>query len=364
MGYTPKTIKGISWMGFLRGAVRGLAFVRTAILARFLNPTQFGLFGITSLVLGFLEMLTETGINVFLVQEDDQAVNKYLNTAWFISILRGTIISIAIFLLAPAIASFFTTPQAVSLLKLISIVPFIRGFINPAIIRFQKHLEFNKEFWLRITIHLTDAAVAISLTLFTHQVASLVWGLIASATLEVILSHLLLKSKPLFKLNFPKLKRIISQGKWITVSGILNYLATQGADAAVGKLVGAAPLGVFQLSSRLSIAPITEVTDTFGKVTFPIYVKITQNPQRIKRAFLKNIAVVTAITVPIVLLLIFFPRPIVMLALGNRWLEAVPLIPELAIYSFIRILITLTAPTPGSIPPPSIDSRRRKWYGS
>ncbi|MEJ2348128.1 MAG: oligosaccharide flippase family protein [Patescibacteria group bacterium] len=64
MGYFKDTVKGVSWVGAFRGVTRVIAFGKTAILARVLIPAQFGLFGIATLILAFLEILVETGVNV------------------------------------------------------------------------------------------------------------------------------------------------------------------------------------------------------------------------------------------------------------------------------------------------------------
>src|SRR3990172_12131370 len=106
MGFYKDTIKGISWMGSLRGVMRSMSFVRLAILARILTPAQFGVFGIASLILSFLEIVTETGINVFLVQQKDD-IDEYINTSWVVSITRGILISLIILILAPTISTFF-----------------------------------------------------------------------------------------------------------------------------------------------------------------------------------------------------------------------------------------------------------------
>ena len=68
MGYKNNAFKGFGWMGILRISVV-ISFVRLAILARILTPAQFGVFGVATLVLSFLEVLTETGINVFLFKK-------------------------------------------------------------------------------------------------------------------------------------------------------------------------------------------------------------------------------------------------------------------------------------------------------
>src|SRR3989344_3910848 len=151
MGYLSDTVRGVSWMGVLRASTRSLTFVKIVVLARFLSPNEFGLFGIAMLALAFLEIITETGINIFLIQEKAD-LKEYNNTAWVVSILRGVLMSLALFLFTPYIASFFNSPGAIQLLYLTSLVPLVRGFINPAVVRFQKELLFNKEFSLRLAL--------------------------------------------------------------------------------------------------------------------------------------------------------------------------------------------------------------------
>ncbi|HBP51437.1 TPA: lipopolysaccharide biosynthesis protein, partial [Candidatus Shapirobacteria bacterium] len=122
MGYFKETFKGISWMALLRGSTRGMAVVKVIVLARFLSPSQFGLYGIAILVLGLLEILTETGVNVVLIQEEGKT-DEYISTAWVVSILRGIIVSLLILALAPFIASFFSSPTAINLIRLASLIP-------------------------------------------------------------------------------------------------------------------------------------------------------------------------------------------------------------------------------------------------
>jgi O-antigen/teichoic acid export membrane protein len=144
MGYFKDALKGISWMTALEGLTKAVAVLKIAVLARILTPSQFGSYGIALLVLGFLEVLTETGINVFLIQEKDE-IQKYLDSAWVVSIIRGILVSLLIIFTVPFVTHFFKTPEVTTLLYLISAVAFIRGFINPMEVTFQKELKFMKQ---------------------------------------------------------------------------------------------------------------------------------------------------------------------------------------------------------------------------
>lgn len=343
MEYKKETVKGVSWMGLLRGATRALAFVKIAVLARLLNPYEFGIFGIAALVLAFLEIITETGINIFLIQEKED-LEKYNDTAWVVSIFRGFIIAIFLFILSPFIAQFFHSSGATKVIALMALVPLIRGFINPAIVRFQKELQFSKEFILRFSIYSIDGIVAIVVGLLTHSASSMVWGMIAGGIVEVILSHLIIKPRPIFVFHKERIKEVFNRGKWITIAGFFNYLFENLDDMVVGRIMLAFDLGVYQMAYKISSLPISEIADVVTKVTFPVFVKISYDKERLKRAFLKTILGISLLVIPFGFILLFFTEPIVKFVLGQEWLIAVPVIKTLSFLGVVRALISSSYP--------------------
>ena len=343
MGYLKSTIKGVSWMGGLRLISRVIAFGKTAILARLLLPAEFGLFGIASLVLELLEVLTETGVNIVLVQEKKD-IDRYINTAWIVSICRGILIGLFIVAATPLITVFFNSPQSAPLLYLMAAVPVIRGFINPSEVKFQKNLKFNKEFWFRFSIFALDTIVAISLAFSLHSPVALIWGLIVGAIAELILSFVFAKPRPRLIFELPKLKSVVSSGKWMTGAGIFSYLFQHGDDIVVGRLLGTNPLGLYQVAYRISTLPITEVSDTVAKVTFPVYVGISEDVKRLKRAFFRMFLGISAVVIPFGLILLLFARQLTLIILGENWLEAVEVLKVLAIFGSIKAVINSCYP--------------------
>lgn len=337
MGYTRDALKGVSWISGFRIVSRGMTFAKTLVLARVLTPAQFGVFGIASLILALLEMLTETGINVVLIQSKEK-IDKYLDSAWVVSILRGIIISLLLITLSPFIASFFNTPEVLGILLFMSVVPFVRGFINPAVVNFQKELDFKTEFWFRSVLFFFDASISIVLALITHSVYSLVWGLLAGALLEVLLSFMIVKPLPKFSIQKEYFKEIFHKGKWVTAYGIFNFIAQEGDNIVVGKIMGASSLGIYQMAYKISTLPISEITDVVGKVVFPVYVKIEGDRKRLLKAFSKTLLLTFLVSVCLGFIIFFFPKEIVLLLLGSKWLAAVPVLQVLAGYGVLRTI--------------------------
>lgn len=302
-----------------------------------LTPSQFGTFGIASLVLAFLEVMLETGVNVLLIQ-DKKDVGHYLNAAWIISIVRGILIALIIVLLSPLITVFFNAPDSFHLLLLIAIVPFTRGFINPAIVKLQKNLDFRREFWFRTAVFTFDATITVIFAFSTHRAESFVFGLIGGAALEVLLSFLLLKPIPYVSLEFQKMKRIITRGTWVTLSGIFSYIAQEGDNAVVGKMLGTNALGIYHVAYKVATLPISEITDVVSKVVFPVYVKISDDRRRLQRAFMKTSLVISLTAISLGSVIFLFSENIVFILLGTNWIGSTPVIRVLALYGVLRAI--------------------------
>ncbi len=343
MGYTRQALKGVSWVTALRFITRIITFLRIAILARILTPFQFGLFGIATLILSLLEILTETGINIVLIQQKDK-IEKYLDSAWAISIIRGFIIFLVLVLLAPFISSFFNTPDSYSLILLISLVPLIRGFINPSIVKIQKELQFHKEFLIRLVLFVIDALVVIFFALTTKTAQSFVYGLIAAAFVEVMISFIFFRPIPAFSFEMEKFKYILKRGWWVTITGVFSYFAQEGDNMAVGKLMSASNLGLYQVAYKFSTLPISEITDVVNKVVFPVYSRFSDDKERLRRSFIRVFMTSSLLALILGAIIFLFAEQIVLLLLGEQWIDAIPPIQILSFYGVLRTVFGNFAP--------------------
>lgn len=344
MGYTRQTIKGISWAGSFRIVTRAVSFLRTAVLARLLVPADFGFFSVASLVLALSELLTETGINIILIQKKEE-IDKYIDTAWVISILRGLVIGIVIFVSAPFISSFFSMPQAYALLLWIAAVPVVRGFINPSVVKFLKDLRFQQEFYYKTSIFIVESVVSIILAFVLRSPISLVYGLLAGAIFEVIISYIFVNPRPRFGINKKYVYEIFSHGKWLTANGVINYLYQNLDNIVIGKMLGAVSLGIYDVAYKISLLPLTEVADVVGRTSFPVMVKINDDIKRLRRAYYKSLLLIATFSVIITIIILLFPSQIIYILLGNQWMSAVSILQLLAVFGLLRaILLSLTHP--------------------
>lgn len=340
VSYLRKAAKGIGWVGVLRGSTRVIALVKNLVLARvlLLAPVEFGLYGIAALVLALTEILTETGVNVVLIQEKKK-IDDYLDTAWIVSILRGLVIALIILSGAGLVAKFFKAPGAVEVVVMISLVPLLRGFINPAVVKLEKELRFRTDCKYRMVIFGVDAIVAVVATVITGRAIGLVIGNIAGVVVEVAWSFWIVEVRPKLSFNWERARIIIGRGKWVTGAGIFRYLFQQGDDVVVGRILGAGPLGLYQMAYRIATLPITEVAEVVAKVTFPVYVKIGGDKRRLRRAYRQTTMAVGVAAVGMGMIILIFAKEIVLSLLGESWLGAVTALRVVTVYAVLRAIM-------------------------
>ena len=98
------------------------------------------------------------------------------------------------------------------------------------------------------------------------------------------------------------------------------------------------------MAYKISSLPMTEVSDVIQKVTFPVYSKIAEDKERLKKAFIKSLLATSLAVLPIGTVLFFFSREVVLILLGPKWLAVIPVIKALSFFGVVRAITETTYP--------------------
>lgn len=335
MGYQQAFLQGVGWSGGLKLSSKVLTAVKLAILARLLRPEDFGLFSLVLVSLSLVEVFAETGINTVIVQSDKHPTH-FLDTAWVISIVRGIVIAGIMLTISWPLQFFYQQDTLFPLVVIASIVPIIRGFINPGIVTLHKNLEFQKDTVYRFLLALTDVIASVILALMLRNVLALILGIIVHAVIDVILSYLFVSLRPRFKWNRIISKEIFQHTKWLNSFSVIDYLNKNIDDLIIGRILGVANLGFYRNAYAATQSGTAELGLSVIHASFPVYTKIKADKARLRKAFIKVVMAFSGLLLVPTLLFIFFPTLIVKILLGDNWLPLVPLLPILAIAGYIQ----------------------------
>ena len=324
-------------MHLLLASKRGLGLVQTIILAKLLTPEIFGVVGVFFIVSNALQSFTNTGFNKALVQSK-HLENKHLDTAWTVSVLRGCLLSLLTFLSAPYVVRFLNAPEALNVIKVLSLSLFLQGFYNSGIVYFLRKLDFRKQFLWKISGFTTNFFVSLPLAFILRNEWALVWGVLASNLVDIVVSFTFHPYRPSFSFDYKVFKSLFRYGRWLLLSSIMFFFMTQLDKVVVTKLLGKAELGIYIIALRFARIP-EMISNEIPNVMFPVYSKFQDDKAAIKNMFLKTIKVVNIFSIPLVGGIMVIAHPFVSLVLGDKWIDSVVPMQILTLATGVNVIV-------------------------
>jgi O-antigen/teichoic acid export membrane protein len=335
-------VRGSLWAFAIRITGRLLGFIRTIVLARLLVPEDFGLLGIAILAVNVLETFSYTGFQSALIQKRDN-IETYFDTAWTVSASRGLFLFLILLVSAPALASFFNSPNAVLIIQIVATASLITGLRNVGIISFQKNLEFHKQFKFELPPNLVDLIVSVSLAFILRDVWALVWGGMAGNLSRLFLSYYLHPYRPRLKFDKSQFKELFGFGKWVLGSSILIFLITQGDNVFVGKMLGVALLGLYQMAFLLAYLPSSEISYVISQVIFPAYSRLQDDMPALREGYLRVLQITLFLSAIISALIFALAPDFTAIFLGEKWMPMVPAMQILVLAAFLTSITETSA---------------------
>lgn len=129
----------------MRWTDKFIGFVSTLILARLLAPEDIGIIAMASLVIGFIDVFLDLGVNIALIQNRN-AAPAHFNSAWTLRLAQSATAAVLIVLASSAAATYFKDARVESVLHVMALGLIVASFENIGIVTFQKEMKFGLEF--------------------------------------------------------------------------------------------------------------------------------------------------------------------------------------------------------------------------
>lgn len=359
---------GAGWNAGSSLMTQVLAIVRSVIIARLLTPEDFGLFGMVMTVVGAAGALTSFGFDMSVIvkrQEDNSELRRALNTAWTAELVRRLLISIALLLVVYPVARFYQEPLLLQIMPVIAITPFIQGFQNIGLVLWRKGLNFKPLIVYEQVSSIITTAVAIVFALVLRNYWALVLIQLIGAVISVVLSYIFNSYRPRLQLDRRLLSESLSFGKHLFFISVMTYATTTADNVMVGRLVGPAELGSYQLVYGVAVGiPIAILMSVTTSVMIPAYAELRDgSAQAIGSVVNRVLAVGAALLTLMLLPLGLFAAEFVSVVYGAQWLAAIPLLQVLVLLGFVRGLTNLLSPVSIGMEHPEMEAKAKTAEG-
>jgi len=328
---TTKTVQGISWNLFATISNTVLQLVYTAVMARLLSPSDFGIMAMAMVVIKFGDYFSRMGMSQALVQKPDLN-NNDIRSVFSSSVIMGMFMALLMVLLAPLFQYLFNTDEIVPLIRLLSLIFLLKGLSITSLGLLGKNLDFKKLSLIDIlSFVVCNMGIGIHLAYNDFGVYSLIYAVLSQQLLMFIVSYTLVRHdiRPLFV--WKVYKPLLSFGGRTSIISFLEYIGSSIDTFLIARFFGSVKLGLYNKARMLVYLPTYKLTASVSKVIFPAFSKIQNDKNKLGKAYLSAITLISALLFPICFGIFSASEEIVMVVLGNQWTDTIPL---LAVLSF------------------------------
>lgn len=318
MSLTGKTLTSVMYTGATKVVQRGLGMISMLILARILTPDDFGLVSICTLAVFLFHAVSDVGAKQYIIRAktiDDDLIN----TAWTLNILIKGLIWLVFFIFTPEIAAFMDKPEIENPLRFLSIILIVGLISNPGIWLFSRDLNYKPLFKIDISSKLISFTTVLIIAYFDRSYWAMLYGLVLQYLLPSIFSNFVCTHKRKFRLS--NIGSQVRFSQWVVVNSLVGFARGEGDSILVAKYFNLEMIGVYSIFKSLSSMPLTQL---INPATDPLLATFSEaireddfQPYQMNTVLLLLLSLV----VPLTAMMAYFDKEIVLLMLGEKWVE-------------------------------------------
>lgn len=318
-----KTIYGVIWSVGQELSSKFISFFITIILARILSPAEFGLIAMLSIFIAIGNALLEGGLTSSLIRTVE-VTQKDCSTVFYFNLAGSILLYSVLFICAPFIAGFYEQPVLTNVVRVYGISLIINAFFGIQQTLLVKEMKFKTMTMIQIPSVIGGGLVGIVLAKWGYGAWSLVWMSLISSFISTLLHWYCSPWRPVLLFDAESFKNHFHYGYKLTLSSLIDKLYQNIYTIIIGKFYAPAQLGFYSRADSISQLPIGVISSAINKVTFPMFVNISNDNERLVYVYRKVMLQVLFWMAPTLIALCVIAEPLFRLILTDKWLPAVP----------------------------------------
>lgn len=318
-----QAVGGLIWTVADTFILRGLAFITTLILARWIGPSEFGLVGMMTVFIALGTSLTDSGLTASLIRTRERD-NHDFTTVFWLNLGMSIVVYLILFFCAPFIALFFKQELLVALIRVYCLSFVISALSAIQLTRLTIDMSFKQIAKLNIPGTIIGSSIGLYLGYVGYGVWAVVLMYISTQIIQSCFLWLTASWRPTFSFSKEKARFHYGFGYKLMLSGVINTVFQYIYDIVIGRIYPVKVLGYYERSHTFNNYPVTILTSVVSKVTYPLLSSIQDDKERLGIVYRKILRLTFFIVAPLMTIAASLAKPLFQLVLGDEWLPAVP----------------------------------------
>jgi teichuronic acid exporter len=313
-----KALTGSAWAILEKFSLQIVQFVVSVVLARLLEPRDYGLIAITFIFTGISSAVTDGGFEKTLIREAEISPIQ-VNSVFYMNAVLGIVMMAVLFFSAPALAVFFSETSLVPILRVVSIGLFINALGQVQRVLLMKELHFKKISIAQIVSSFIGGATGVIMAYKGFGVWALVWSGLAAQTTMVLFLWIRSDWYPTLHFSLASLRPMWRYGSNILLTSLLFFIMLQFNNFIIGRLFSKSDLGLFNRGGRLPEFIIGVIQSIILKMAFPLFVKVQDEKTSLEQVVRKTVRVTAFVAFPLLALLLANSHDITIALFTAKW---------------------------------------------
>lgn len=330
-----RVAKSLPWVFWSRGLLQGLSLLSTAVVARLLDPEDYGLIALIALCVVPLAGLIDLGTGAAIIQHQGLE-DSDLNLCFWLTMAASAAAGCLVSGLAPGLAGWFRQPSLTPALRVSAFtLPLAAARSVPdALLR--KRLQLDRISQVEITAGVVGIPLVLGLAAIGAGVWSLVAGMLASAALQTVATFKLAWWIPGFRLRTTRLLPLLAFGLKSMGNNFCWTLYQQADTFVLGRVAGATPLGFYTLAKQLAMLVVEKTSSIATLISTPLMAHLQTDLPALRHHLLRSLRLAAWLCIPPTAALAAVAHDLVLLTLGPKWIPLVPVLQVLCLSAAVR----------------------------
>ena len=309
-------------------------------MARILTPEDFGIVALALIVWQMIALLGQMGLAAKLIQQQEN-VPEYANATFWLNIMVNMAIAIFAAVVSPLAADFYDNPASKLIIQILAVGFVLSAIGNTHSTLLQKRMAFKTLSILDIGLTILTNLIAVVMVLSGCGFWSLILPELFMRPARIIALWRLESWRPRFNLGLQYWKDIFGFGKFVFGTTIIRYLNINGDYLIIGKVLGAASLGLYRFGYGLANWPIENIVWVFGRVMFPAFSKLQNDIKLMQQVYLKITETISIVIFPCLFGLASVADFLIPAVYGEKWRPAVLPLKIIIAFTSVRSIATI-----------------------
>lgn len=334
-------VSSIRWAAVSQAGRIASQLVSVTVLSRIMPQQAYGILAMAMTITNLAFLFRDLGMSAIIIQR--QELTQELKSAVHsVNVFTGFATMAVLLALSLPAAHVFRVDELALVIAALSLIFPISGFGLLAQALIERESGFRRLARIEVASMTSGLVTSIALALNGAGVWSLVGQMLVSTLVTNVQLRLAVDDRTRLSTAWREILSVLRLGRNVSLFRVLLYIEQNADGMIIGRALGAIPLAIYAMSSKITLFPLQNITGPISRALFPAFSRNQNSRAAMAATYLRSVAAICIVAAPIMAAVCVLRADLALLLFGPKW-DGIPAVLQwLAPVGFLQALTATT----------------------